>query len=212
MTGGLATVLKAAVDEGFLTPAVALDGVGHSEGFLRPGGQEPSFSPGGSDLAVDLGTGGGLPGVVLATRTTARWLLVERSDRRCRFLEWAVRELDLGVRVEVINADARDLSRSDCRGQAVLVTARAFGPPAMTAEIGAALLAVGGTLVVSEPPPRDGVNTVERWPLAGIGRLGLIDAGTWHSGMFGYQALSCGLPTPDRFPRGGPAMASDPVF
>jgi len=212
VTGRLDIVLKAAVDEGFLTPAVALDGVDHSEGFLRSGRQEPSFSPGGSDLAVDLGTGGGLPGVVLATRTTARWLLVERSDRRCRFLEWAVRELDLGVRVEVVNADARDLARSNRRGQAALVTARAFGPPAVTAEIGAALLTVGGTLVVSEPPPRDGVNTVERWPLAGIGRLGLVDGGRWHSGMFGYQALSCGLLTPDRFPRGGPAMASNPVF
>ena len=212
MTGRLATVLEAAVDEGLLTSAVALDGVGHSEGFLRLGGREPTFTPGGSDLAVDLGTGGGLPGVVLATRTRARWLLVERSDRRCRFLKWAIRELDLEVRVEVVNADARDLARSDCRGQAALVTARAFGPPPVTAEIGAPLLALGGTLVVSEPPTRDGVGSVERWPSAGIDRLGLVDAGRWYSGMFGYQALSCDSATPDRFPRGGPAVASDPVF
>ena len=91
-------------------------------------------------------------------------------------------------------------------------TARAFGPPDVTAEIGAALLAVGGTLVVSEPPPREGVDTVERWPSAGIGRLGLVDAGRWHRGMFGYQAVVGASATPDRFPRRGPAMASDPVF
>ncbi len=56
MTGRLATVLEAAVDEGLLTLAVALDGVGHSEGFLRSGGLEPTFTPGVSDLAIDLGT------------------------------------------------------------------------------------------------------------------------------------------------------------
>lgn len=212
MIDPLTKILEAAVVEGFLTAAVGLDGVNHSEGFLRLEDQQASFDPGEAFLAIDLGTGGGLPGIVLAARTKARWLLVERSERRCRFLEWAVRELDLGTRVEVVNADARDLARSDYRGQAWLVTARAFGPPATTAEIGATLLAVGGTLVVSDPPPGDGTNLAERWPLAGLSQLGLVDAGGWRSGQSTYRALLCVSTTSNRFPRGGPAMKSNPVF
>ena len=212
MSGLLNKVLEAAAGEGFLSPGAALAGVDHSEGFLQSGEQGPLISLGAADLAVDLGTGGGLPGIVLASRTRAQWAFIERSERRCRFLEWAVRELNLGIRVEVINGDARELARSAYRGRATLVTARGFGTPAVTAEIGAALLIVGGTLVVSEPPPRDDGASVERWPSVGIGRLGLMDAGGWHSGMFGYRALSATSAAPERFPRGAATMASNPIF
>ena len=208
----LVEILDVAVEEGFLTAAGASDGVDHSKGFLGPDNRGPSLTLGAADLAVDLGTGGGLPGIVLASRTTARWVLVERSDRRCRFLKWALRELGLETRVQVTNTDARDLARSCCRGRASLVTARSFGPPPVTAEIGAALLKVGGTLVVSEPPREEGVETLERWPSVGIGRLGLTDKGSWNRGIFGYRALSCISLTPDRFPRRGPAMISEPLF
>ena len=48
------------------------------------------------------------------------------------------------------------------------MTARSFGPPAATAECAAPLLAVGGLLVVSEPP--DGP---DRWPADALAALGL---------------------------------------
>ena len=54
------------------------------------------------DLAIDLGTGGGIPGLVLATFTDCCWLLVDRSKRRCAFLKRAVFELDLNQRVNVV--------------------------------------------------------------------------------------------------------------
>ena len=41
------------------------------------------------DLAIDLGTGGGLPGLVLSTFTNCFWLLTDRGERRCDFLKKA---------------------------------------------------------------------------------------------------------------------------
>ena len=48
----------------------------------------------GADLAADLGSGAGLPGVVVAIALPGlRMLLVERRPRRAAFLELAVEEL-----------------------------------------------------------------------------------------------------------------------
>lgn len=208
----LTGVLNAAVEEGFLTTTAAKDGIAHSEGFLRPGAHRALLEPGEDDLAIDLGTGGGLPGLVLAARTSARWVLVERSNRRSSFLVWATMELELGARVEVVNADASLLARSGYRGQAALVTARSFASPAVTAEIGSAFLAVGGTLVISEPPSSDGNNSQTRWPASGIARLSLVDAGSWHTGRFGYQGLFCRAVSSDGVPRSLHAMRAKPVY
>ena len=68
MTGRLATVLEAAVDEGLLTSVVALDGVVHSEGFLRLGGREPPFTPSGSDERQYCSPGFNFPvGLIMRT-------------------------------------------------------------------------------------------------------------------------------------------------
>ena len=112
-------ILDRAVVEGYLTAAAASEGPAHSAGFL--GFQDLEF-PGppilDGDLAVDLGTGGGIPGLVLAAMTPWRWLLVDRRDRRVVFLQWAVRQLGLEERVEVVLSDAADLGRGDFRGMA----------------------------------------------------------------------------------------------
>jgi hypothetical protein len=205
-------VLEAAVEEGFLTATAAKNGVSHSEGFLRPGGHRCGLAPDGDDLAIDLGTGGGLPGLVLATKTNARWILIERSERRSSFLVWATTKLGLGTRVEVANADASLLAHSTYRAQARLVTARACAPPAVTAEIGSAFLAIGATLVISEPPSSDGKDSESRWPALGIARLGLVDAGSWHTGRFGYQGLCCRALSSDGFPRSSNVIAMKPTF
>lgn len=213
MSNRLTKILEAAVAEGFLTKAVAANGVEHSLGFLQFGEHKP-FIPKAFDIAIDLGTGGGLPGLVLAAETSFRWVLVERRQRRCWFLNWAVRELGLEARVEVMNMDARHVARSSLRGQALLVTARSFGSPAATAEIGAALLKVGGTLVVSEPPIEkiEKQGLLERWPSMKMMPLGLVDSGCWHNGQFGYQALTCRGLTSERFPRAEKAMGDRPMF
>ena len=74
---------------------------------------------------ADLGTGAGLPGVVIAAflrdRTGAEVHLVESLAKRCRFLAEVVAELDLPARVH--NARAEDLSLP-----VDVVTARACAP------------------------------------------------------------------------------------
>jgi 16S rRNA (guanine527-N7)-methyltransferase len=68
-------------------------------------------------------------------------------------------------RAEVVG---RDLAH---RGQHDTVVSRSFGPPAVTAECGAPLLATGGVLLVSEPPSP----VQDRWPVEGLELLGLED-------------------------------------
>lgn len=74
---------------------------------------------------ADLGTGAGLPGVVLAILGRGRpgfhVHLVESMQKRCRFLDEVVRRLDLPATVH--NARAEDI-----RLKADVVTARACAP------------------------------------------------------------------------------------
>jgi 16S rRNA (guanine527-N7)-methyltransferase len=121
---------------------------------------------------LDLGSGGGAPGLVLALAApTARLVLLDAGERRCRFLREAVGELDLGDRVEVVEGRAEALGRDPALREACdAVVARSFGPPAVTAECAVAFLRLGGRLVVSEPP---GGKEALRWPADGLDRLGL---------------------------------------
>lgn len=80
--------------------------------------------PAGAQVC-DVGSGAGLPGLVLAiARPDLSVTLVEPLLRRTAFLEEAVRELGLS-RVEVVRARAEDL---DERHRFSVVTARAVAP------------------------------------------------------------------------------------
>jgi len=206
-------ILDRAVVEGFLTPAAATEGPAHSAGFL--GFQDldlPGERISEAGLALDLGTGGGVPGLVLAAMTPWRWILVDRGDRRTTFLRWGIRELGIQERVEVMLSDAVDVGRGPVRGTASLVTARGFAPPGSTAECAAPLLSENGVLVVSEPPTTAG----PRWSDAGLRSLGLDDAGGWVSeevpNTARYRAMVRVEPCPDRFPRRFPRQVADPLF
>ena len=225
MTVTVEEILDRAVSEGYLTPAVAAEGPAHSVGFLRFGPLDGVSIPSGwSDLhgsgvvgppagalAVDLGTGGGIPGLVLATLTMCRWVLVDRGERRGSFLRWAVRRLGLGDRVEVVVADAVDVGRGPLRGKANLVTARGFARPGPTAECGAPLLLPGGFLVVSEPPDETH-GRAGRWEDGGLRAMGLEDWGGWHTGQAGYRAMQVVADCPNRFPRRFIRHISDPLI
>jgi 16S rRNA (guanine527-N7)-methyltransferase len=216
-------ILDIAVAEGFLTSQAAAEGPAHSAGFLRFGGlddsgvvSDPAAEGVPVDLdseliAIDLGTGGGVPGLVLATLTANRWILVDRGDRRCTFLRWAVRELDIADRVEVHAMDAVEVARGDLRGRAGLVTARSFAAPGPTAECAAPLLAPDGVLVVSEPPG-DKVGALNRWVPEALGQLGLADMGGWRHGEAGYRAMRSSGTCPQRFPRRFRRQLAAPLF
>lgn len=119
---------------------------------------------------ADLGSGGGVPGLVLAREWMgADACLIDASARRCSFLRQAVARLGLAERVEVACGRAEELGRDPrCRCAFEMVVARGFGRPAVTAECAAPLLALGGILVVSEPPPP----VPRRWDAGSLGSLG----------------------------------------
>ena len=80
------------------------------------------------DRCVDVGSGGGFPGLVIAVvRPALEMHLVEPLQKRARLLRELAGELGLG-NVTVHAARAEDAARGPLRGSAGLVTARAVAP------------------------------------------------------------------------------------
>lgn len=164
--------------------------------------------PADSGRIVDLGSGGGLPGLVLAAAwPDTRWVLIDGSTRRCAFLRQAVEELGWTDRVEVAAERAEDSGRGPRRAEAPLVTARGFGPPATTAECAAPLLAVGGHLLVTDPPG----GADDRWPAEGLALLGLARVRS-AAEPAAYQVLCQRRACPPRYPRRVGVPAKRPLF
>jgi 16S rRNA (guanine527-N7)-methyltransferase len=201
---------------GFLGGMAVVEQVDHALGFVSVAESSLGRSP---SAVVDLGSGGGIPGVVLSSCwPESRIVLLDSSERRTDFLLRETTAWDRGsgaeVRlgeVEVVRSRAEEFGRMpEMRGQFDLITARSFGPPAVTAECGAPLLAVGGLLIVSEPPERtEGV----RWPSDGLDPLGLeAVARVRVDDRFGYQVLLKAQATPDRYPRRVGIPTKRPLF
>ncbi|MGH9184056.1 MAG: 16S rRNA (guanine(527)-N(7))-methyltransferase RsmG [Acidimicrobiales bacterium] len=167
--------------------------VGHSQALARARGSWPTGP------ALDLGSGGGVPGLVLAvTLPETRWVLVDASHRRTAFLRAAVERLGLAGRVEVLRERAEVVGRQRRhRGRYDTVVARSFGSPAVVAECGSPLLRPGGFLVVSEPPAPVGAG---RWPAEALEVLGLRVARTV-VGPPAVVVVEKVAPCPARFPR-----------
>jgi 16S rRNA (guanine527-N7)-methyltransferase len=188
---------------GFLGPGDPMFHVEHARGFAD--------ELGASTLVIDLGSGGGVPGLVLALLDDRRYVLVDAMRKRCDFLELAVEMLGLRDRVEVVCARAEEVGRrADRRGVADAVVARSFGQPALTAECAAPLLRVDGRLVVSEPP--DAERSDARWDPVGLDRLGLVDRGRRTHGASGYRLLVQARVCPDEYPRRTGVPAKRPLF
>lgn len=111
---------------------------------------------------VDIGSGGGLPGLVIAhDRPDLHVTLMDRREKRTDILRrqaGRLRRGRSGEPITVLCVDVAELIPSD--GGFHAVTARSFGEPALTARLAARLLAPGGILVVSDPP---GVHPGDRW-------------------------------------------------
>jgi 16S rRNA (guanine527-N7)-methyltransferase len=97
----------------------------------------------GAQSIADLGSGAGVPGLVLAAALPeTRMVLVESVARKCAFLEAAAAACAL-PNVRVVCARAEEVSERDFD----VVTARALASLPVVAEYAAPLLLLGGMLV-----------------------------------------------------------------
>jgi 16S rRNA (guanine527-N7)-methyltransferase len=140
--------------------------IAHALRFVRALGPLPA-------TVLDLGSGGGLPGLVIAYhRRDLEVILVERRAKRADLLRYGARRLELS-RVRVIADDATNLIASGALTVLVdAVTARSFGPMEQVLEIAGPLVRPGGVVLVSEAP--DQVTPIAR-PV--LDRLGFVDEG-----------------------------------
>jgi 16S rRNA (guanine527-N7)-methyltransferase len=116
----------------------------HIEDSLKARDVVDSASDG---VALDAGSGAGLPGIPLAIVGSRRWRLLEPRTKRAAFLEEVVRELDLDAEVLLMTAQE---AAADPRLAAAhpVVTARALAPPTVAFELMAPLVAQGGLRIV----------------------------------------------------------------
>jgi 16S rRNA (guanine527-N7)-methyltransferase len=98
---------------------------------------------------VDLGSGGGFPGLPLAAALPAdRALLIDSVGKKVRFLATAIEAVGLGSHVAAEAARSESLAAAPAdRGQWPAVTARAVAPLAELVELALPLLHAGGVLV-----------------------------------------------------------------
>lgn len=152
---------------GFLGPGPLDAHEASAQGFLEVLGR---VAP-GADHLLDLGSGGGVPGLLLAAALPATaWTLVDVHRRRTSFLARAVAVAPWRGRVAVVRAPAEELAHDPAhRGVYDVVVSRSFGPPPATAECAVGLLRLGGHLLVAEPP----TPAASRWPADRVAALGL---------------------------------------
>ena len=213
---------------GFLGPGSVRVQVDHALGFTGgpvgpgvasrpddPATGRPSLEldDGAPHRVLDLGSGGGVPGLVLALAwREAAVVLLDAASRRVAFLADAIAELGLDDRVTVVHARAETAGRDPgLRGAFDVVVARGFGPPPVTAECGAPFLAERGRLLVSDPPIEGDGGADDRWPAEGLALVGLAVERTW-SEPFHYRSLVLAEPCPDRYPRRDGIPAKRPLF
>ncbi len=146
----LIKVLREAQRIGIIGPTDVEVELAHARQYV------PGIPPDARDV-VDLGSGAGLPGLVIAHDCPAlHVLLVERRAKRTDFLRRAVGALNMRARAQVTGDDVeRLLSRPGHVSRYDVVSARAFGPPESTLHFASRLLRPGGVVLVSLPPGGD---------------------------------------------------------
>ena len=117
----------------------------------------PHLNPG--DSVIDIGSGGGLPGVILALVDPTRQVtLLESTRKKCRFLEKTAGHLGQGgisvtwARAEVAGYDPRFREQFD------VATARGLGPLPTALECLAPFVRPGGHLIAMK-----GVQAESEW-------------------------------------------------
>jgi 16S rRNA (guanine527-N7)-methyltransferase len=164
----------------------------------------PLLRSAGIQRLLDLGSGGGFPGIPLAAALPAEALLVESIGKKAVFLRTAVDGLELPARVDVAAERAETLAGDPAhRERWPAVVARAVAALPELAELALPLVAVDGLLVAWKREPLDDEVDAAR---AIVGQLGgdrpeVLDVGL--PGLVDHRlvVIRKRWPTPDRYPR-----------
>ena len=163
MADGLVDALSGAQRLGFLGRRPISEVIEHARAFVEALSELPPDA-----RVIDLGSGGGVPGLVIAAeRPDLHITLLDRRTKRTDFLERSVIRLGWADRVSVMATDVARLRPEPLFDAAV---ARGFGPPVDTLMIAARLVRGGGRVVISEPPTGDRWNS-DVLTRAGVERL-----------------------------------------
>jgi 16S rRNA (guanine527-N7)-methyltransferase len=193
-----------------------------ARGFLGPNAIEPHFThslgfalcweertPTPPASFIDLGSGGGLPGLFLLERWRCHAVFTDSMVKRAKFLEEVLLRDGAPADGTVIEGRVEETARIPQLVESFeLVTARSFGPPAVTAECGAQFLKIGGVMIVSEPPEE---TDNERWNAEKLADLGLVAEGRVRHGA-AYQVLRKTHSTPGEYPRAIGTPRKRPLF
>jgi 16S rRNA (guanine527-N7)-methyltransferase len=144
---------------------------------------------------VDVGSGGGSPGLPLAAaRPDLRFDLLESARKKCDFLTRWTSEFE---NASVVCARAEEHARGPGRDAYGTALARALAPPPVAAEWCLPLVAPGGRAILFVGPSVDE---------AAVGRAAAEIAAEVEDAPAGFLLLRKKAPTPERFPR-RPGMA-----
>ena len=162
----------------------------------------PEFPLAGT--AVDIGSGGGIPGLPLAiARPQLSLTLIEANQRKCSFLELAAAALDL-QNVAVLASRAEDAGRTCLRDTASLALARAVGTLPAVVEYALPLLRTGGYCLLQRGArePGDGTAADQAASLLG-GALLRVESVSPFPGAYNLHiwVLEKTAATAERFPR-----------
>ena len=202
----LTRALEESRARGFLGPGEIAPHIEHSRGF-RAAWDEYRSAPPAS--LIDLGSGGGIPGVVLAEEWGCPTVLLDSMAKRCRSLEEYLEYPNAPKNISVRCGRAEELAReSDLDGRFELLVMRSFGAPSAAAECAVRYVSVGGLIIVSEPPDPD---SQSRWNRPGLEQLGLRIAGfaaTTHH----FVVIEKIAPTPPPYPRDNGIPGKRPIW
>lgn len=160
----LERILREAQRVGALSNAPVAEIINHAKWFA-------DAIPHTARTAVDLGSGAGVPGLIVALYCPHLSLhLVDRRVGRTDVLVRAVHALNLVDRVTVRCSEITDMTKDSTWAKHFDVAmSRGLGPPIQTLNLSRDLVKPGGAIIISEPPP----DSDSRWDQQQVRALGL---------------------------------------
>ena len=160
----LERILREAQRIGALSNAPVAEIIKHAKWFAEA-------IPHSARTAVDLGSGAGVPGLIVALFCPQISLqLVDRRVGRTDVLVRAVHALNLTDRVTVKCSEISTLTKDSTWAKHFDVAmSRGLGPPIQTLNLSRDLVRPGGVIIISEPPP----GSDSRWDEQQVRALGL---------------------------------------